>query len=71
MVFPKEIHQQHTLPEPDQDAKRLFRKALGHSFTDFWGPGKLPQVPRGSKYPISKDPGPKNQTLNGFCDQSP
>ena len=27
--------------------------------------------PRGSKYPIFKDSGPKNHTLNSFWDQSP
>ena len=32
---------------------------------------KATNIPRGSKYPISKDSDPKNHTLNGFWEQSP
>ena len=31
----------------------------------------LTKEPRGSKYPIFKDSGPKHHTLKGFWDQSP
>ena len=44
--------------------RALFLAVLLTRIMVYWG-----LYPRGSKYPLLKDSGPKNHTLNGFWDQ--
>ena len=80
-VMPQSMHDLRTWI-PKQRPQRFFWQGfriwalrLGLWFGGPGSPAKsLVRVllyPRGSKYRIFKDPGPRNHTLNGFWDQSP